>query len=398
MNSLPTIPLFPAGRVVATPGALALLEQVNKSPVEFLSRHFRGDWGDLCSEDKTENELSLKHGFSDLEQLSHQRNGKALDHHGSGPVGDHTALAYRVLKCHSPEPFRWLDSSFFRRPRMRPQGKAKLGFFPLPSAEADRLRGCLTFPPEFSAVDACVGDGVAFTTLLRGTHSRSYGIEIDANRCQQARSLGIDTLQADTMDVRCPAESVSLLYLNPPYDLEVGPGNHRRLELAFVEHTYRWLKPGGILVLVIPQPQLKACARILSEHCRDLTIYRLTEPASILYKQIAVIGARSKRHQYLRDSALLEAVRWLEATASEPHLPALTNTPAVRYEVPPSGPVLLTNTGIPLDQVEDLILDSSAYRQAGRVLLPKQHNARGRPLTPLHGGHVVTIRTVVNCW
>jgi len=43
MNSLPTIPLFPSGRMVATPGALALLEQTNKSPVEFLSRHLRGD-------------------------------------------------------------------------------------------------------------------------------------------------------------------------------------------------------------------------------------------------------------------------------------------------------------------------------------------------------------------
>lgn len=63
MNSLPTIPLFPSGRLVATPGALALLQQVNKSPLEFLSRHLRGDWGDLCEEDKTENELSLKHGF-----------------------------------------------------------------------------------------------------------------------------------------------------------------------------------------------------------------------------------------------------------------------------------------------------------------------------------------------
>ena len=63
MNSLPTIPLFPAGRLVATPGALALLEQINKSPLGFLSRHLRGDWGDLCQEDKTENELSLKHGF-----------------------------------------------------------------------------------------------------------------------------------------------------------------------------------------------------------------------------------------------------------------------------------------------------------------------------------------------
>ena len=63
MNSLPTIPLFPAGRLVATPGALTLLEQVNKSPLQFLSRHLRGDWGDVCQEDKTENELSLKYGF-----------------------------------------------------------------------------------------------------------------------------------------------------------------------------------------------------------------------------------------------------------------------------------------------------------------------------------------------
>jgi hypothetical protein len=64
MNSLPTIPLFPAGQIVATPGALALLEQANKTRLEFVSRHLRGDWGDdLCQDEKTENELSLKQGF-----------------------------------------------------------------------------------------------------------------------------------------------------------------------------------------------------------------------------------------------------------------------------------------------------------------------------------------------
>lgn len=63
MYALPTIPLFPPGQMVATPGALALLEQVHKSPLEFLSRHLRGDWGDLCQDDKAENELSLKYGF-----------------------------------------------------------------------------------------------------------------------------------------------------------------------------------------------------------------------------------------------------------------------------------------------------------------------------------------------
>src|SRR6266446_5347753 len=94
---------------------------------------------------------------------------------------------------------------------MRPHGKTKLGFFPLPVLEVGRLKNCLAFPLEFSALDPCVGDGVAFTHLLEGTEARRYGIEIDANRAGQARSLGIDTLQANTFDVRSPAEAFSLL-------------------------------------------------------------------------------------------------------------------------------------------------------------------------------------------
>ena len=128
---------------------------------------------------------------------------------------------------------------------MRPHGKTKLGFFPLPTAEAEHLRRCLTFAPEFSAVDPCAGDGVAFTCLLEGTQAHRYGIEIDANRAEQARELGIEMLHANTMDVRCPAESISLLYLNSPYDLESGQTNNQRLELVFLEHIYRRLKPSG---------------------------------------------------------------------------------------------------------------------------------------------------------
>jgi hypothetical protein len=271
---------------------------------------------------------------------------------------------------------------------VHPHGKTKLGFFPLPVAEAARLRSCLVFPAEFSALDPCVGDGVAFTHLLKGTQPHRYGIEIDANRVEQARNLEIDTLQANTMDVRCPTEALSLLYLNPPYDFEVGHTNNQRLELVFLEHSYRWLKTAGVLVFVIPQPQLKSCARILSEHFTDVSVYKLTEPASVQYKQVAILGVRRKRYQHLRDAAVLDSVRRLEMLASKTDLDILGDHPTSRYEVPLSGPTVLTNTGIPLDEVEDLLLDSAAYRQASRVLLPKQRDVRGRPLTPLHGGHV----------
>jgi len=271
---------------------------------------------------------------------------------------------------------------------VRPHGQTKLGFFPLPVAEAKRLRSWLTFPERFSALDPCVGDGVAFAHLLQNVASHRYGIEIDANRAEQARVLGIETLQADALDVRCQPEAVSMLYLNPPYDWESGESNNQRLELVFLEHSYRWLKAGGVLLFVIPQPRLAKCARLLIEHFTDMRVFRLTEPACLQYKQIAVLATRRKRHSRVTDAVLLDGVRYLEVLATRAELEPLRDTAEVRYEVPASEPALLTNMGIPLDEVEDLLLESAAYRQAGRVLLPKLNDVRGRPLTPLHGGHV----------
>lgn len=54
---------FPLGRIVATPGAVDLLERYGKTPAEYLNRHLAGDWGDLGAADKRENELSVRRGY-----------------------------------------------------------------------------------------------------------------------------------------------------------------------------------------------------------------------------------------------------------------------------------------------------------------------------------------------
>jgi pilus assembly protein CpaF len=56
-------PLFDLGQLVATPGALAALDKTGQNAMEFLSRHVRGDWGELPDEDRTENQFSLERGF-----------------------------------------------------------------------------------------------------------------------------------------------------------------------------------------------------------------------------------------------------------------------------------------------------------------------------------------------
>jgi len=56
-------PLFDLGQLVATRGALAALEKTGQTPMEFLSRHVTGDWGELSEEDRKENQFSLERGF-----------------------------------------------------------------------------------------------------------------------------------------------------------------------------------------------------------------------------------------------------------------------------------------------------------------------------------------------
>jgi hypothetical protein len=69
-------------------------------------------------------------------------------------------------------------------------------------------------------------------------------------------------------------------------------------------------------------------------------------------------------------------------------LPVLPAQPDALYAVPESGPVQLVYRGLPLDEIEDLLPSSAAYRQAGRLLFPEPSRISGRPLIPLHRGAV----------
>lgn len=50
---------FPPGQVVATPGAIELLDKHGMDGSSVLLRHLQGDWGDLDDEDTKQNEFAL---------------------------------------------------------------------------------------------------------------------------------------------------------------------------------------------------------------------------------------------------------------------------------------------------------------------------------------------------
>ena len=179
---------------------------------------------------------------------------------------------------------------------MRFQGKSRLGFYPLPLSEAQRIRRFLQFPgTPVSAIDPCVGDGVAFEVISSGAEVLRYGIELDAYRAEQAKERIPNIVQGNALEVLCPVESFGLLYLNPPYDWTLGPADSHRTEQVFLSHTYRWLQPDGLLIFVIPGERLADCGQILSTHFREVRVYRLEAPECVRYKQVIVlIGSTTK--------------------------------------------------------------------------------------------------------
>jgi hypothetical protein len=170
---------------------------------------------------------------------------------------------------------------------MRIQGKLRLGYFPLPLTEARRIRACLRYPTSpLSAIDPCIGDGAAFLAITGESCARRYGIELDAYRAEQAATALDELIHGDCLDVHCPVESCGLAFLNPPYDWTIGEGRNERTERVFLAHTHRWLKAGGVLVLVVPAAHVRECGDILASQFKATRIFRLTDPESVRYRQV----------------------------------------------------------------------------------------------------------------
>ncbi len=55
-------PHLALGRILATPGALQVIEHSGQTPADFLSRHARGDWGCISASDQQLNDRAIESG------------------------------------------------------------------------------------------------------------------------------------------------------------------------------------------------------------------------------------------------------------------------------------------------------------------------------------------------
>lgn len=269
----------------------------------------------------------------------------------------------------------------------RNTARLKMGYYPLPPSDALRLRSLLEFPEQATAIDPCAGTGAALLALTRDANVELHAVELDTGRAAVLRSERYP--HGPGKHLRCSRKVRRLFSPLPQSALRLGnqpdgepasgaafPRSHPRLACAARCARFRdSLRTGPGL------PQ--AAQRSLYSADSDAPFGRRGEALPA----VVVLGERV----HVRSAQIEENRRQLRETVSHGGyevLPSLSERASVVYRVPPFSGAEVVYRGLPYNEIEDLLPGSAAWKQVAPLLLRQDGNAVGRPITPLHGGHV----------
>lgn len=222
-------------------------------------------------------------------------------------------------------------------------------------------------------VDPCAGDGAALAALRhlwfeQGSEEATIlAVELEEERAKDHRlhlnlygasprdlSLHCDAFHVDIT----PQEGASLLFLNPPYDVDKV---HGRLEQRFLERWTAALLPGdGVLLFLVPFYALAASAGFLARNYQDIRAWRFPEASFQAFRQCVLLARR--RSAPIPENALDQRriERWAGDAGAMPEL---------RESSQPVFQVCAGRAGLELEQVsldlEGLLTGFKPWHRAG---------------------------------
>ena len=280
----------------------------------------------------------------------------------------------------------------------RPISQARMQYYPTPPSVADAIAHALTrsAPGLIRAIDPACGEGTALclATTHLGDPVDRYGIELNQQRAEIARTKLTRTLHSDIRTTRVANGAFGLCFLNPPYDHEIAAAPDeaaQRLELHFLQASLRYLAPAGVLVYLISDRRLgQRITSLLAYQLERIQVFRFPPEEYARFRQIVLFGTRKPTP--CREDQVLGMLRAIHiGTLVPPDLPTSLDPP---YPVPvsPRVPHLLFQN-LALDP-EDLVREIDqygAYAATFHRLHPDTDAERLRPLMPLRRGHLALV-------
>lgn len=281
---------------------------------------------------------------------------------------------------------------------MRLAGIEKMGYYPTPETVYELIAAWLVPASQEQPgrlLDPCAGKGEAAAFLGKALNCQTWGAELSPVRAKEAAQV-MDVVHATAwQSCRLTDESITVLFLNPPYDIETLDGQ-KRLELEFLRSTTFKLVKGGILIYIVPQSLLGMTDvdRMLAGHYEDLRVFRFPAGEYERFKQV-VVFARRKQYQTPTTKAI-QAIRRL----ADADLAPLAMPDVPHYPVLPAPEKGANNRPVRFQRLDWLPEEMvEAARQNGvhttqdwtDLVQPSDGIVEMNPAMPLKKGHVAML-------
>ena len=244
-----------------------------------------------------------------------------------------------------------------------------------------------------SILEPSFGDGAALDAFCEGVRSNSpdakitrFGVELDQAAYENARSMFDYSLNADFLEgIRVSNNVFGCCFANPPYGW-YGEGQKIRLESKFVEKIGKYMKAGGLLVLIVSVTtlQLESFERALLARFTPEYVLKFHEPEYSKWKQCVFIGRKKPSFGYTRQ----ELERFASGMDPERLRLIPENFTGLKYEIPESDPdavEIFTTEKFQPESVKEWLNQSRLFGMvAERAFMPAYKPMEiGNPPTPL---------------
>ncbi|GAP21878.1 DUF6094 domain-containing protein [Leptolinea tardivitalis] len=281
---------------------------------------------------------------------------------------------------------------------MRPPAIERMGYYPTDDPVVEIIRTYLKPSVEKGRLfDPCAGEGKAASTLGKGLNCETWGVELSPDRAEKAQNVMDKVYQAPWQSCVLSDESVTWLYLNPPYEFDRFEGQ-KRLEWDFLKTTTSKLMRGGLLTYIIPQKILGMIeiARLLAGHYEAITVYRFPDGLYEKFKQVVVLAYKRKLYQPPTDKEVLS----LQSLATEELEPIeIAVEPIYELLAAPSRgangkPIVFKRTDWEPEEVVEATMEAGVQNTS--EWLDLIHPTRGltqlaQPVMPLKKGHIAML-------
>ena len=167
----------------------------------------------------------------------------------------------------------------------------KCGYYPTSIHVAELLKTYFKPAEIWRLLDPCAGEGTAASILAKALNCQSWGAELSPARAALAAEKMDRLFNTPWQSCHLTSESITLLFLNPPYSHD-RLGDQKRLELEFLKSTTPKLMRGGALVYIVPHPLLRDLdvASHLAGYYENITVYRYPETG---FNQVIVLATEA---------------------------------------------------------------------------------------------------------